>query len=366
MVTIAVVGAGRWGSHWTRIGLEHPDFRLGAVVDPIAASLDRMAKRYGDRPDWQRVQLCDSLAAAIDAQPEGDPLSAVIVATPAEDHLETVSFALKQGLHVLVEKPLTLTVDDGQALAALAQAQQKILCIDHTYLFNGAVTAGQHFLATGKLETCRYGYATRTHFAPVRQDVDALWDLAIHDICIFNHWLKETPTAVSARGLTWLQSGIGSRPSASPPEPASFPIPDQGLADQVWLTLRYGSGVEVTIHLCWSNADKQRRLALVGDQGTLILDEMRSQQPLTFLGSQWEAGDRDQGQPLYMPTVDDPQAIAIEPVEPLRAVADCFIEAIATGKIDPRSSAETGIGLVKILAAASRSLHQGGQWQPVE
>ena len=67
MVRIAVVGAGRWGTHWTRIGLEHPEFQLEAVVDPIAASLDRMTERYGSRPHWQDVKLCPSLAEAIAA-----------------------------------------------------------------------------------------------------------------------------------------------------------------------------------------------------------------------------------------------------------------------------------------------------------
>ena len=360
MVTIAVVGAGRWGSHWARIALEHPELRLGAVVDPIAASLERLTGRYGDRPEWQRVKLCSNLAEAIAAQPKDDPLEAAIVATPAVDHLERVSFALEQGLHVLVEKPITLTVSGGKAIMAIAEHRQKILCVDHTYLFNGAVTAGQKFLKAGTLDTPRYGYATRTHFAPVRQDVDALWDLAIHDICIFNHWLGETPQEVSARGATWLQPQQDSSL-----QPADFPMLSQGLADQVWLTLRYGSGVEVTIHLCWSNPDKQRRLVLVGDRGALVFDEMRPKQPLTVLGSQWETGDRNQGQPLFMPNMDDPQAVPIEAVEPLKAVADCFVEAIATGTIDPRSSAETGINLVKVLAAASRSLSQGGIWQPV-
>ncbi|MEM6501992.1 MAG: Gfo/Idh/MocA family oxidoreductase [Cyanobacteria bacterium P01_C01_bin.89] len=362
MVRIAVVGAGRWGTHWTRIGLEHPEFQLGAVVDPIAASLDRMTERYGSRPHWQDVKLCPSLAEAIAAQPDNQPLEAVIVATPAVDHVETVSFALHQGLHVLVEKPVTMTVADGEKLAAIAQAQQKILCIDHTYLFNGAVAAGKEFIGAGNLQTLRYGYATRTHFAPVRQDVDVLWDLVIHDICIFNHWLDDFPTAVAARGMIWLQPGESDQPAAT----HDYPMPANGLADQTWLILRYRSGVEITIHLCWSNPDKQRRLVLVGDSGALVFDDLRADQPLTFLGSEWKQGDRNQGQPLFLPEVDEPQSVAIEEVEPLQAVADCFVEAITTGKIDPRSSAETGVGLVKVLAAASRSLSKGGVWESVK
>jgi predicted dehydrogenase len=93
----------------------------------------------------------------------------------------------------------------------------------------------------------------------VRQDVDALWDLAIHDISIFNHWLGQYPDKVQAQGKVWLQPHL--KTSLSP----------DGLGDMVWVTLYYPNGFQAKIHLCWCNPDKQRRLCVVGSQGTLIL-----------------------------------------------------------------------------------------------
>ncbi len=121
--------------------------------------------------------------------------------------------ALKQGYHVLAEKPLTLNPAECQELCQLAEQQHSILMVDHTYLFHPAVEQGQAVVQAGKLGDLRYGYATRTHLGPVRQDVDALWDLAIHDIAIFNNWLGQIPVKVQATSTgvaTGRSRGAGS------------------------------------------------------------------------------------------------------------------------------------------------------------
>ncbi len=158
--------------------------------------------------DWESIRL----------HPE---ISAVVVVTPAISHYPLIKDALNLGYHVLAEKPLTLNPQECGELTALAAQKQRILLVDHTYLFHPAVITGQKVLQSGGIGKPLYGYATRTHLGPVRQDVSALWDLAIHDISIFNHWLDSTPVLVQARGTFWLQPN---------------------LADLVWLTLIYGDG----------------------------------------------------------------------------------------------------------------------------
>ena len=151
----------------------------------------------------------------------------------------------------------------------------------------------------------RYGYAQRTHFEPVRHDVDALWDLAVHDIAIFNTWLEQTPIQVRATGTVFPKSEVpppevrrtppkgGKSTPPCPPQgksevrnteeflPSPFAFnPLEGLADLVWVTLTYPDGFQAFIHLCWLNPDKQRRLTVVGSLGTLIFDEMLPETPL--------------------------------------------------------------------------------------
>lgn len=333
---IAILGAGRWGTHLVRNFLNRPDAQLLAIVDPAPDRLETLRDRFEIAPeitlatDWSHVR-------------QHPQLDAVAIATPASTHYDLISDALNLGYHVLAEKPLTLDPDRSDELCRLAQQQQRQLFVDHTYLFHPAVKRGQQAIAEGIIGTPRYGYATRTHLAPVRTDVDALWDLAIHDLAIFNTWLGQTPTQVEACGRTWLQPDADSL------------IGGNGLADLVWVTLRYPDGFEATIHLCWFNPDKQRRLGVVGTQGTLVFDEMQSDCPLTAYYGRMECqGDR------WVPVGQHREAIEVEAAEPLRQMCDRFLDSVRSQQVSTVSSGWVGAKFVRILTAISESMRQGG------
>ena len=196
-IGIAIFGAGRWGVHLVRNFLNHPHSRVIAIVDPHAEHLQVIQKRLQLDKD---IALVEDWIEAL----ELPGISAVAIATPASTHYEIISAALKRGYHVFSEKPLTLEYSESIALCKLADKKKLQLFVDHTYLFNPVIETGKTIVNQGKLGELRYGYATRTHIEPVRSDVDALWDLAIHDICIFNSWLQETPVEVEANGTIWL------------------------------------------------------------------------------------------------------------------------------------------------------------------
>lgn len=342
-IGIAVLGAGRWGTHLVRNFVQHPQARLVAVIDPDRDRL--MALK-------QQLNLTEEvrLLADLSALPKPPEVAAVAIATPATTHYALITEALKQGYHVLAEKPLTLDLNESLALCRLAEQQQRQLVIDHTYLFHTAVQRGQAVVSSGVLGQLRYGYASRTHLGPVRSDVDALWDLAIHDIAIFNTWLQAIPVQVQAQGQVWLQTDAV--------DPSYFP---NGLSDVVWVTLTYPQGVQIRVHLCWLNSDKQRRLVLVGSQGALIFDEL-APQPLTLQQGQLQAVPSDQSDvpTLYLPTQQATEAIALEPAEPLRQVCDHFLECVQQQTSSPISSGWVGAELVRILNGLTTSLNQGG------
>lgn len=333
-IRVAIVGVGRWGVHWLRIFSEHPDAQVVAVVDPEGDRLANVKRLYhlGDdvflTPHWQELEHLDNL-------------DAVIIATPAVTHYSLIKDALRWGLHVLAEKPLTLDPSECRELCYLADQQNRILMVDHTYLFNPVVESGQEVVQGGKLGELRYGYATRTHLGPVRQDVDALWDLAIHDIAIFNAWLGEFPHQVKATGNVWLQH----QPTDQNP---------QGIADLVWANLLYPSGFQACIHLCWLNNDKQRRLGVVGSKATLVFDEL-SPTPLTLMQGEFEENNG-----CYIPTNLQQQPIQPAPGEPLKRVCDRFLESVYTSTPPDISSGWVGANLVEVLAGLSTSLHQNG------
>lgn len=324
--TIAVLGAGRWGNHLVRNFHQHPQARLLAVVDPNSERLAAVQERY---------KLDASVTLTSDWQSVLPQVEAVAIATPASTHYSLIKAALEQKCHVLAEKPLTLEPNECWELCHLAEQLQLQLVVDHTYLFNRAVMRGQEVVSSGCLGELRYGYAARTNLGPVRQDVDAMWDLAIHDIAIFNNWLGETPVMVQANGNSWLQAG---------------------LADVVWVKLIYESGFQATIHLCWSNPDKQRRLSVVGSQGSLIFDEMLTETPLRIeYGSFVEKGDR------FVPVDVRREVVQVEAAEPLGKVCDHFLACTRENRRSDISSGQVGAELVAILRAITESLNQQGQ-----
>lgn len=296
---IALLGGGRWGTHLLRNFLKLPRVNVLAVVDPFAEQLQALAQTFN--LDSRVLLTADWMQAM---QLEG--VEAVAIATPAATHYPLIKAALQQGLHVLAEKPLTLDPVEAIELCQLAVAQQRQLVIDHTYLFHPAVQRGQEVMRQHVLGGLRYGYADRTHLGPIRQDVDALWDLAIHDIAIFNCWLNQTPIQVQAQSTVWLQ------PQAQP----QFP---KGLSDLVWVRLTYPSGFQAFIHLCWSNPHKQRRLCLVGDRGTLVFDELLSAAPLTFQRGHLEAAGQ-----RFSPVNQQQQILELAQTEPLQEVCRHF------------------------------------------
>jgi predicted dehydrogenase len=339
-IKIAVIGVGRWGVHLLRNFLAHPQVDVVAVVDPHPERLAAIKQQFNLDDDVLLTTQWEDLKKV-------SGLTAVAIATPATTHYALIKDSLQNGYHVLAEKPLTLDPAECRELCQLAEQHHLILMVDHTYLFHPAVEQGQTVVQAGKLGDLRYGYATRTHLGPVRQDVDALWDLAIHDIAIFNAWLGQIPMKVQATGTVWLQGQANREITHSP---------SQGLADLVWLTLTYPDGFQAYIHLCWLNSDKQRRLGIVGSLGSLIFDEMLRSSPLTLI-----YGEIEQQGNQFIPVNQRQVVLELEPGEPLGRVCSCFVDSILNNTPSQVSSGWVGTQLVEILAALTLSLEQGGQ-----
>ncbi|MEG4274043.1 MULTISPECIES: Gfo/Idh/MocA family oxidoreductase [unclassified Microcoleus] len=408
-IGIAVLGAGRWGVNLIRNFLEHPNSQVLAVVDPNRDSLAAVQKQFNLdasvilATDWSQVQALPGLQA-------------VAISTPASTHYTLAAAALKQGYHVLAEKPLALNLTEAIELCQLAEKQQRQLFVDHTYLFHPAVDRGQRIIQQHQLGKLRYGYAQRTHFEPVRHDVDALWDLAVHDIAIFNTWLEQTPIEVRAIGTVFpKESGSSATDSvtdvtdvtdvkdrrkkkegtrnkeeginqdAAEIENQFAPSrmtanPAEKLADLVWVTLTYPDGFQAFIHLCWLNPDKQRRLTVVGSLGTLIFDEMSPETPLIVQRGRSDCGGeenhsiesalakpaptgatptkRSASQPT---SLKHREVLSLEKVEPLRRVCDRFLNCVQTNTPCLTSSGAASVELIRILSTLSKSLELGGQ-----
>jgi predicted dehydrogenase len=336
-LNLAIFGLGRWGTHLLRNFARLPEANVMVLVDPHPERLRESCDRF----HLHDMVTCYGTWQAAIAHPG---LDAVVIATPAETHYPIIEAALGAGLHVLSEKPLTLESSTSAALWQLAQTQGRQLMVDHTYLFHAAVQQGQPLCS--QIGTLRYGYAARTNLGPVRPDVDAFWDLAIHDVSILNYWLGHMPAAVEAWGSVWLQ-----------PQPQNrFP---GGLRDASWLRLIYASEVgrpalEVVVQVSWANPDRQRRLALVGDRGTLVFDESPQASPLTLYRGEFQA----QTFP-FLPTAIEAENVAIAPTEPLQAMCQHFLDCVTANRPSPVSSGAMATDLVKIMEAIATAAGTG-------
>lgn len=188
---MAVVGAGALGRHHVRILASTPDVHLVAVVD---ADADRAREHAGPHG----AEALTDPAALIGR------VDAVTVATPTVSHHAVVAALLDAGIHVLVEKPMTSTLDEADDLIARAQARGGVLAVGHTERFNPAVD-----VALGLLTRPRFIEVHRLGTFPDRSlDIDVVFDLMIHDLDLLLAALGEDVVGVEAVGVPVLTDRV--------------------------------------------------------------------------------------------------------------------------------------------------------------
>ncbi len=205
------------------------------------------------------------LATAAETAFEDASVDAVVIATPTNTHYALAKAALLAGKHVLVEKPITTDVAQGEELCALAEKSGRVLLVGHVFLYNVAIQRAKKYLADGELGHLYYLSLVRTNLGPIRGDVNAAWDLAAHDVSIANYWLDAIPQAVSAVGGCWINKGVD---------------------DAVFATLRYPEGVLANLHTSWLHPRKVREIAAIGDRKMMTFDDMNPQEPLRLYDRQ--------------------------------------------------------------------------------
>jgi predicted dehydrogenase len=339
MIRVAVIGAGHWGPNLIRNFHNRERSEVAWVVDRDATRIAQVRSRFAE------VQTTDEADEAL-ADPAVD---AVVVATPARTHHGLAKAALERGKHVLVEKPIATSVDDGAEICALSERAGRVLAVGHVFLYNPGVQRVKRYLDAGDLGRVYYVSMVRTNLGPIRTDVDAAWDLASHDVAIVNYWLDAEPIAVSAIGGTWINDGI---------------------ADAVFATFRYRGNVFVNLHVSWLNPRKSRDITVVGERRMLTFDDMNLGEPLRIY-------DKQVAETRVTATYVDSFAsfrasvregdITIPRValgEPLKVECDHFVECVAK-RTAPLTGGRSGVAVVRALAAMQRSMQGDGRQENV-
>jgi predicted dehydrogenase len=336
-IGLAVIGAGYWGPNLVRNFQASPSFRLRWLCD---LDVGRARQVLGG---YSTVTATDDYAAVL----ADEQVHAVAIATPAGTHLDVAMAALRAGKHVLVEKPLAATYDEGRRLVEEAERRGLVLMCDHTYCYTPAVTRIRELIHSGELGELHYVDSVRINLGLVQRDIDVMWDLAPHDLSILDFVLPEdvAPVAVAAHGA----DPIGA-----------------GQSCVTYLTLELNSGAIAHIHVNWLSPTKVRTTMIGGSKRTLVWDDLNPTQRIAVfdrgvdLATPEELGADERRDMLVSYRSGDMIAPALAEREALRAVVEEYASAIRTGRA-PLTDGRSGLRVLAILEAASRSLANRGE-----
>jgi len=325
---VAVIGAGAWGLNHVRVVASEPRCELAAIIDP-------------DRAACERARLL-APAAAVMRDPDqvlADPaIGVIVIATPAPTHASIACSAIAADKHVLIEKPLALSVRDARQIAAAAARSPRVVMVGHLMVYHPAVARLRELLGSGALGRLHYVHATRANLGRIRQDENALWSFGPHELSMLDHLLDRTPVSVTARGQCVLQPGI---------------------EDVVFLTLRYAGGEMAHLHLSWLHPRKERRLTLVCSQKMVEFDDVAPEK-LRIYDKGYDRPPQFTQFAEYLTLRDgDIHIPQLSMEEPLRLQLRHLLECVATGE-PPKTDVRSALRIVETLEAAQRSLDSDG------
>lgn len=324
-----MVGCGHWGPHHIRVFGGLPGVTVAWAVDESRERRRQMELLY------PHLRVSSSYEDVLRDQ----RVAAVVVATPAATHASLALAALRAGKHVLCEKPLGVSSAECAALVAEAAVRGLVLMVGHVFLFNGGVLKLKDLVDTGELGGLRYASAVRANPGPIRGDVNAAWDLAAHEIAIFNFLFNASPVTASASGRAY----SGRR-----------------LEDLAFITLEYPGGLMAGIMVSWLHPTKVRAISVVGDRRMATFDDLAPSPVAIHQG-------RTPVEPYYdsfgefhlLSRETEVRIPAISPAEPLRQQARFFIAAMDKGTATV-AGGERGWDVVLALEAISESMRCGG------
>jgi predicted dehydrogenase len=272
-------------------------------------------------------------------------LDAVVIATPPLTHYSLSKECLEHGLHVLVEKPITLKSQDAEELIELSKKNNLVLMVGHTFEYNIAVHTLKNLIESGDLGQIYYVDAARLNLGLFSRDLNVLWDLAPHDISILLYILGRNPISVSAHGM---------------------PFVNEGIQDVVYMNIAFPDNILAHVHVSWLDPCKVRRVTVVGSKKMVVYNDIESLEKIRIY-------DKGVEKPPYTDTFGDFQLsyrygdVVIPNIrlsEPLQKECQHFLDCIAHHAV-PQSCGQIGLKVVKIIEAAQRSLNTNGQHQEV-
>lgn len=316
---IAVIGCGYWGKNLVRNMAELG--ALAAVADSHLPNAEAQAAQHA-----VPVRTVEAILA--------DPaIEGIVIAAPAAQHATLAAQALEAGKHVLVEKPLALTVTDARALKALAERYERKLMVGHLLQYHPAYIRLRELVEAGELGALHYVYSNRLSLGKIRVEENVLWSFAPHDISMILGLTGEAPVAVEAQGTNGVSKGI---------------------ADVCTATMRFKNGTKAHVFVSWLHPVKEQKLVVIGSKGMAVFDDTQPAAQKLMLyrhGIAWNGS-------IPTPIKADGEALALPAGEPLKNECQHFLDAIA-GTAALRTDADEAIRVLEVLEQAEQAMNQG-------
>ena len=331
MVNIGVIGYGYWGPNLVRNFAELSGGRVAAVSDLSSKKLELVQKRF---PGVKTTSDYNEIL--------NDPsIDAVAIATPVNTHFDVGMAALKAGKHVWLEKPMTETSAQARQLVEEADKRKKVLFVDHTFVYTGAVRKMQAMIAAGELGKILYYDSIRVNLGLFQRDVNVISDLAVHDFSILDFLLNEHPVAVSASGTN------------------HFPGTPENLA---FITLFYESGTIAHANVSWLAPVKVRQVLLGGSKKMIVYDDMQPSEKIKVYdkGVSFTEDPQQIHEMRVGYRTGDMWAPKIDGSEALKVGGEHFVDCIVNSKT-PQTDGKLGLRVVELIEAATTSMRGRGE-----
>lgn len=382
----AVIGIGHFGKHYVRLLQDIENVELRAVVSRSREAFERLAEFLPPRVE----RFTDPRKVL------GDPeIDCVVIATPVFSHFSLARDAISAKKHVLVEKPMTRTLEEALRLREIVQeASRTFACqvfpsfdtpegrqwnyviprggsqrekgvsegqkpwgveecrvvpkneeieslpmfmVGHQYLYNDYICHLKNKIEQGVLGRIRYLFAEHFYPGPIRSDVGCFWETAPHELSIIEYFFG-TQKILAVRGKMCDFSGSGRDDFTS-------------------VEIAYENGLLVTIVTSWFAPIKARRMIVGGENGMALFDDREPERKLQFSIYPYPMPRGSSESSSYY--FDNPSAEIVIPTikarEPLRVEIEHFVDCIRTGRT-PLTNIGHGVRVIESLEMISRQI----------
>ena len=317
---VGLAGVGYWGKNILRN--LHELGVLRALCDTDQTLLDEYRQKY------QPITIIKSFKDIL----ADKAIKAVAIATPSNLHYKLTKAALESDKDVFVEKPLALTLQEGQDLVELARKRGRILMIGHILHYHPAVIKLKELIKEGKLGKIQYIHSNRLNIGKLRTEENILWSFAPHDVSVILGLLEEEPVRLTAFGGDYLSDGV---------------------YDVTLTTLEFSNQVKAHIFVSWLHPFKEQKLIVVGSKAMAVFDDVNEEKLRIYPHKiVWKEGKIPVAQKAdYYP-------VEVELKEPLQEELRHFVECVLARK-NPKTDGEEGLKVLRVLEEAERALATG-------